>query len=257
MFRWFEYAQVYHPSKEWKLSPADLGRPYEDLTITAADRVPLSAWFFPADECSPRRNLAMLVCHGNGGNISHRLPLARAFLGMGVNVLLFDYRGYGHSGGELSEEGTYLDAQAAHAWLRQRGLSQIIAFGESLGGGIACELALREPVAGLILSNTFTSIGDIGAEMFPFLPIRWFNTIHYNTLAKLPRIKVPVLVMHSRDDEVVGFRHAERNFAAANEPKLFSETRGQHNETLALDPAQYLGGVEKLLALVEAANSAK
>jgi uncharacterized protein len=257
MFRWFEYAQVYHPSKEWEMSAADLGRPCEDITLTAADGVRLSAWFFPADENSPRRNTAMLVCHGNGGNISHRLPLARAFLGMGLNVLLFDYRGYGHSEGRLSEEGTYLDAQAAYGWLRRRGFSQIIALGESLGGGIASELALRESVAGLILSSTFTSIGDIGAEIFPWLPVRWFNTIHYNTLAKLPRIKVPVLIMHSREDEVIRFRHAERNFAAANEPKLFLETRGLHNETLDLDPAQYLGGVEKLLALIEAAAPCK
>lgn len=257
MFRWFEYSQVYHPAKDWDAAAADLGRPCEDITFTAADDVRLSAWFFPADETSPRRDIAMLVCHGNGGNISHRLPLAKAFLGLGVNVLLFDYRGYGHSEGTLSEEGTYLDAQAAHHWLARRGISKIIAFGESLGGGIASELALRETVAGLILSSTFTSIGDIGAEMFPWLPIRWFNTIHYDTRAKLPRIKIPVLVMHSRGDEVIGFRHGERNFAAANEPKLFTETRGGHNETLALDPGLYLGGVEKLLALIETAACRK
>ncbi len=251
MFRWFEYSQVYHPAKEWKAAAADLGRPCEDTTFTAADDIRLSAWFFPADETSPRRDIAMLVCHGNGGNISHRLPLAKAFLGIGVNVLLFDYRGYGRSEGNLSEEGTYLDAQAAYRWLARRGIAKIIAFGESLGGGIASELALREGVAGLILSNTFTSIGDIGAEMFPWLPIRWFNTIHYNTLSKLPRIKMPVLILHSREDEVIGYRHSEKNFAAANEPKLFTETRGGHNETLALDTEQYLGGVEKLLALVE------
>ena len=135
------------------------------------------------------------------------------------------------------------------AWLRQRGFAKIIAFGESLGGGVASELALRETVAALVLSSAFTSIGDIGAELFPWLPVRRFQTIKYDTLAKLPRIKVPVLVMHSREDEVVGFRHAERNFAAANEPKLFSETRGLHNETLALDPGSYLTGLEKLLAL--------
>jgi pimeloyl-ACP methyl ester carboxylesterase len=257
MFRWFEYAQVFHPSKVWEIPAADLGRPFEDLTLTAADGVRLSAWFFPADETSPRRNMALLVCHGNGGNISHRLPLAGALLGLGVNVLLFDYRGYGHSEGALSEEGTYLDAQAAYGWLRQRGFSQIIALGESLGGGIASELALRESVAGLILSSTFTSIGDIGAEMFPWLPIRWFNSIHYDTMAKLPRIRVPVLVMHSRGDEVIRYRHAERNFAAANEPKLFLEIRGLHNESLALDPALYLGGVEKLLALAEPAVPCK
>jgi fermentation-respiration switch protein FrsA (DUF1100 family) len=257
MFRWFEYRQVYQPSKDWDADPAGLGRPFEDITLTAADNVRLSSWFFPADENSPRRNTAMLVCHGNGGNISHRLPLCRGLLGTGVNVLLFDYRGYGHSGGRVGEEGTYLDAQAAYAWLRQRGIARIIAFGESLGGAVAAELAVREPIAGLVLSNTFTSIADVGAELFPWLPVRWFHTIHYSTLSKLPRIKVPVLVMHSRDDEIVRFQHAERNFAAANEPKLFWETHGLHNDTLALDPGLYLGGVEKFLALVGAAAPGK
>jgi uncharacterized protein len=257
MFRWFEYRQVYQPRKEWDAAAGDLGRPFEDVSFTAADDVRLSAWFFPADETSPRRNTAMLICHGNGGNISHRLPLCRGLLGTGVNVFVFDYRGYGHSEGAVGEEGTYLDAQAAHGWLRGRGFARVIAFGESLGGGVAAELAVRESVAGLVLSNTFTSIADVGADLFPWLPVRWFHTIQYNTLSKLPRIKVPILIMHSRDDEIVRFRHAEKNFAAANEPKLFWETHGLHNETLALDPARYLGGVEKFLALVDTAGPGK
>lgn len=253
MFRWFEYRQVYQPTRDWDANAADLGRPFEDIFFEAADGVRLSAWFFPADESSRRRDMAIIICHGNGGNISHRLPLCQALLGTGVNVLVFDYRGYGRSGGGLGEEGTYLDAQAAHGWLRRRGLSKIIAFGESLGGGVASELALRENITGLMLSNTFTSIADMGAEMFPFLPVRRFNTIKYDTLARLPRIKIPVAVMHSREDEVVPFRHAERNFAAANEPKLFWETRGLHNETLAVDSGRYVAGVEKLLAMIETA----
>ncbi len=257
MLRWFEFGQIYHPTRDWENAPADLGRPFEDITLTTADGVRLSAWFFPADKSSPRRHMAMLHCHGNGGNISHRLPMARAFLGLGVNVLLFDYRGYGHSEGALSEEGTWLDAQAAHGWLAKRGFSQIIAFGESLGGGIASELALRETVAGLILSGTFTNLADMGHLMFPWLPVHWFQTVKYDTLAKLPRIRVPVLVLHSREDEIVPFRFAERNFAAANEPRFFSETHGPHNEALLTDPAHYLGGVEKFLALVEASITPK
>lgn len=257
MFRWFEYSQIYHPTREWETSAADLGRPFEDIFITAADGVRLSAWFFPADKSSPRRHIAMVICHGNGGNISHRLPMSQAFLGLGVNVLLLDYRGYGHSEGTLSEEGTYQDAQAAHGWLRQKGFSQIIPFGESLGGGIACELALRETVAGLILSNTFTNLADMGHLMFPWLPVRWFQTVKYDTLSKLPRLKVPVLIMHSREDEIVPYRFAEKNFAAANEPKLFTETHGMHNETLSVDPTHYLAGVEKFLALVESSASPK
>src|SRR6185437_14772117 len=139
MLRWFEYGQIYHPAKEWAATGADLGRPFEDVYFTAADGVRLNAWFFPADADSPRAPLAVLICHGNGGNISHRLNLCQALLRTGVSVLVFDYRGYGRSGGKLSEEGTYRDAQAAWQWLRQRGFAaeKIILLGESLGGGIA------------------------------------------------------------------------------------------------------------------------
>jgi uncharacterized protein len=256
MLRWFEYGQIYRPSKEWAMTGAELGRPFQDIYFNASDGVRLNAWFFPADTNSPRRRFVMLVCHGNGGNISHRLDLCRVLLGAGVNVLIFDYRGYGRSEGRLSEEGTYRDAQAAYAWLRQQGFApeNIITFGESLGGGIASELAVRERVGGLVLQSTFTNIADIGAELFPWLPVRWFNTIKYDTVKKLARVRAPLLVMHSRNDRLIGFHHAERNFAAANEPKMFREISGEHNDSLALDRDRWIEGVGNFLRLVEAAQ---
>ena len=129
---------------------------------------------FPGEhEFRPAR-LAVLFCHGNGGNISHRLDTCAALLATGVSVFVFDYRGYGRSAGRPGEEGTYRDAQAAYQWLRQKGFAgtNIMAFGESLGGGVAAELAVREPLGGLVLQSTFTSIPDIGAELFPWLPVR-------------------------------------------------------------------------------------
>jgi fermentation-respiration switch protein FrsA (DUF1100 family) len=251
--RRFELRQIYHPRAEWEAQPSDLGRPVEDLFITTPDGVKLSAWFFPAKEDSPRRNKVMLVCHGNGGNISHRLQLTRLLLGTGTAVLLFDYRGYGRSGGEPGEEGTYVDAEAAYQWLRQRGFAaqDIIAFGESLGGPVAAELALREPLGGVVLQSAFTSIVDVGRELLWWLPVRWLNTIQYDTRAKLARVKVPVLVMHSRDDTLVRFHHAERNFAVANEPKLFQETEGDHNDSLFLEPGLGAKGLEKFLRMIE------
>ncbi|HWF17895.1 MAG TPA: alpha/beta hydrolase [Verrucomicrobiae bacterium] len=253
MLRWFEHAQIFHPKREWVTAPGDLGRPFEDVSFAASDGVRLSAWFFPADDGSPRSRFAMLVCHGNGGNISHRLDLCSSFLRTGVNVMLLDYRGYGHSEGKLSEEGTYLDVQAAHHWLRGRGFEpqNIIVFGESLGGAIACELALREQIGGLILQSTFTNIADIGAELFPWLPVRWLHTIKYDTWKKLPRIHVPVLVTHSRDDTLIHFHHAEKNFAAANEPKMFWETSGGHNYSNISDYDRCVEGIEKFLSRIE------
>jgi hypothetical protein len=252
MLRWFEHSQVYHPDRVMDATGAELGRPFEDVFFKASDGVELNGWFFPANTNSPRQHLAVLVCHGNAGNISHRLQTCAALLATGVSVLEFDYRGYGRSRGRPSEEGTYLDAQAACQWLRRKGFAgtNIIAFGESLGGGIAAELAVRELVGGLVLQSAFTSIPDVGADLFPWLPVRWLGTIRYHTLSKLPQLHVPVLVMHSPADELVGFHHGKANFAAANEPKLFWELRGDHNNPLA-DAKHFIAGLEVFLGRIK------
>jgi uncharacterized protein len=251
LFRWFEYNQVYHPSRGMDATGEELGRAFENVCFNAADGIELNGWFYPANTNSGRAHLAILICHGNGGNISHRLQFYQALLETGASVLAFDYRGYGRSQGRPGEEGTYRDAQAAHQWLRRKGFAgkDIIAYGESLGGGVASELCLREETGGLVLQSTFTSITDMGKERYPWLPVRWLGTIKYDTHGKLPRLKVPVLVMHSRGDELTGFHHAERNFAAANDPKLFWEIHGEHNDPVA-DRAWFVEGMEKFLALV-------
>jgi uncharacterized protein len=254
MLRWFEHSQVYHPDRVLSATGAALGRPFEDVSFKASDGAELNGWFFPAAANSPRARFVVVLCHGNAGNISHRLDTCVALLATGVNVFVFDYRGYGRSQGRPSEEGTYRDAQAAYQWLRQKGFpaTNIIAFGESLGGGVAAELAAREPIGGLVLQSTFTSIPDMGADLFPWLPVRWLGTIRYDTRSKLPHLKVPVLVMHSPADDLIGFQHGQRNFAAANEPKLFWELKGDHNDPLA-DAKHFLAGVERFLSLIEGA----
>ncbi len=247
MFRQFEHNQVYHPYRQLEAAPAELGRAFEDVRFKTDDGVELHGWFFPADTNSPRAQLAFLICHGNAGNISHRLDLSGALLETGASVFVFDYRGYGLSEGRPSEQGTYRDAQAAHAWLRRKQFrgERIIAFGESLGGGVASELALRETLGGLVLQSTFTSIPDVGKEIFPWLPVRWLSSIKYDTRTKLPRINLPVLVMHSREDDLIRFHHAEKNFAAANEPKIFCELLGSHNDG-AWEQKQFREAIEKL-----------
>jgi uncharacterized protein len=231
MLRWFEYSQIYHPSRVMDAAPGQLGRPFEDVFIPVEHGQRINAWYFPAtNAASP----VFLVCHGNAGNISHRLDLASLLLEAGGGVLFVEYRGYGRSDGKPGEENTYRDAQAAYHWLISKGVAatNIIAYGESLGGGIASELAAREPVAGLILQSTFTSMTDLGAELFPWLPVRLVSTIKYDTRAKLPKLRVPVLILHSRQDDLIAFHHAEQNFAAANEPKFLRELSGAHNEAL-------------------------
>lgn len=252
MFRWFEHRQVYHPTRELEADGRELGRAFEEAEFRTADGVRLHGWFFPASGRAEFANRAVLVCHGNGGNISHRLELVAALLETGVAVLVFDYRGYGRSEGRPGEEGTYLDAQAAHAWLRERGFAgeRILALGESLGGGVASELALRERLGGLVLHSTFTSITDLGGELFPWLPVRWLGSIKYDTRARLPRIQVPVLILHSRADTLVRFAHAEANLAAANPPKLLCELTGDHNDACA-DAAPITAAFRQFLELLE------
>jgi fermentation-respiration switch protein FrsA (DUF1100 family) len=226
-------------------------RRFEDVFFRASDGVELNGWFFPAGTNSPRAGLVILLCHGNSGNISHRLGMTQALLASGVNVFLFDYRGYGRSEGHPSEEGTYRDGVAAYGWLQQRGFAgkNILLFGESLGGGVASELATRFETRGLILQSTFTSIPDIGADLFPWLPVRWLGHIKYDTLSKLPRIKTPLLVMHSRADSLIRFHHSQRNFDAANEPKLFCELAGDHNDPLT-NRSKFIADIERFLNLI-------
>ena len=256
VLRWFEHRQVYQPFAAMETDGSELGRPFEDVYFLTSDGVRLNAWFFPAAPGSPRERLVYLLCHGNAGNISHRLEHAEALLETGAGVFLFDYRGYGRSAGTPGEEGTYRDAQAAYAWLREKGFAaeHIIPLGESLGGGVACELALRETVGGLVLQSTYTSVTDLGAELFPWLPVRWLSTVKYDTHSKLPRVKAPVLVMHSRGDSLIGFHHAERNLAAANEPKTLWEIGGDHNLFLNSDRARYVAGLDRFLARIAAAQ---
>jgi hypothetical protein len=248
MLRRFEHNTVYQPSRQMDASPSQLGRPYEELFIPVEKDGRVCAWYFPAGTNGAP---VVLVCHGNAGNISDRLDLCSLLLEAGAGVLLFDYRGYGRSNGKPDEEGTYRDAQAAYHWLREKGVAgaNIVAYGESLGGGVASELALREPLGGLILQSTFTSIPDLGAELFPWLPVRWLGKIHYDTRRKLPRLTIPLLILHSRRDDLINFGHAEKNFAAAHDPKFLREIQGGHNDGLWASRRLILEAVREFLRI--------
>lgn len=252
LFRWFEHSQIYHPSRLMDATGAELKRPFENVFFKTTDGVELNGWFYPADANSAGAKTVFLICHGNGGNIGHRLELYETLLGMGVSVFAFDYRGYGLSKGKPGEEGTYRDAQAAYQWLRQKGFAgrDIIAYGESLGGGIASELCVREQTGGLVLQSTFTNIPAIGAEMYPWLPVHLISTIKYDTHSKLPRLRIPVLIMHSPEDGLIGYRHSQENLKVANEPKFFCELQGEHNAP-AWEAPGFRDALEKFLAAVD------
>ena len=251
MLRWFEHKQVYIPSVRFERSGEWLGRPWEDVYFQAADGTVLNGWFFPCNEESLCPNVAVLLCHGNAGNISHRFGNYAVLLDAGLNVFAFDYRGYGRSKGVPGEKGTYQDAEAAYHWLVEKGFAetQIVGLGESLGGGIVSELAIRVPLGGIIVQSSFTSIPDLGAELFPWLPVKSLSSIRYDTQGKLSEIHVPVMIMHSREDSLVRFSHAEKNYAAANDPKRLWELEGDHNDTLASNAESYRNGIKEFLVL--------
>jgi fermentation-respiration switch protein FrsA (DUF1100 family) len=220
---------IWLPGKPGEITPRDENLQYEDLTLTTSDGERLHAWFLPAQG---EARGALLLSHGNAGTIEHRLHLARFFVEARVSVLLYDYRGYGSSTGSPSEEGTYADARAAWKELvEKRGFapSQILLYGESLGGGIAVQLATEVKSAGAILHDTFSSLDDAAAYHYPWLPVRWLLRTHYDNRSKIARVGAPVLVIHSPQDEVVPFALGQRLFDAAAEPKELLVTGGGHS----------------------------
>jgi fermentation-respiration switch protein FrsA (DUF1100 family) len=222
---------VYFPGPPPEETPADWGLAYEDVRLETSDGVSLSAWFIPAAGWGDIGTV--VFSHGNAGNIAARLPGARAFVECGLSVMLYDYRGYGASEGHPSEEGTYLDALAAYDWVvKQRGVApmRVLSYGESLGGAVAIELARRRPVGAVFVESTFTSLPDVGARIYPFLPVRLLATIRYASVDKVGKLGVPLLVAHSREDEIVPFELGRKLFTAAAQPKAFLETGGGHNE---------------------------
>lgn len=228
-------------------TPADIGLAFEDLRITTSDGIALHAWLVPAQ--GARR--IVLHCHGNGGNISHRLELLRILHGMGLSVLLFDYRGYGLSEGRPSEAGTYRDAEAVWRFLvEQRGYepASIIVDGHSMGAAVAAHLAQHVRPGALILESPFTSAPNVAAHHYWFLPARRLTRFRYATAEYVRSARSPALVIHSSGDRIVPIEMGREVFRNAPEPKAFLELPGDHNNAFLLAEAQYVGGLQRFLA---------
>ena len=234
------------PGREPEATPAAVGLAYEDVALQTVDDIRLHAWFIPAE--NPRATV--LFCHGNAGNISHRLDSIRLLHSLGLQVLIFDYRGYGKSEGRPSEKGTYRDVDAAWHYLREvRGLTEagIIIFGRSLGAAVAADLASRTRPAAVILESAFTSVPDMAAGIYPWLPVRLLSRYRYDNLGKVARIARPLLLVHSRQDEIIPFAHGERLFGRAREPKQFLELTGGHNDAFQSSRKAYTHGLKSFL----------
>jgi hypothetical protein len=208
-------------------TPDEIGLEYQNVWFEAQDGVKLHGWFLPHENAKA----SLLFCHGNAGNIGWRLESLRQFHSLEINVFIFDYRGYGKSEGWLSEKGTYLDGQAAYDWLKQKTPDKpLILFGRSMGTAIATDIAVHNPAAALIFESGFTSITDMGKELFPFLPVSLINSIQYNSLSKIADIDMPILVIHSKEDDIVPFHQGKAIYEKAQQPKEFYTMNGTHNE---------------------------
>jgi fermentation-respiration switch protein FrsA (DUF1100 family) len=243
----FQSRLVYFPSREIYATPDAEGMDYEAVVFEASDGVKLSGWFVPAEK--PRG--VVLFCHGNAGNISHRLDTMRFHRGLCLSSFHFDYRGYGQSEGRPSEKGTYLDVEAAWRYLtdeRKIPADQVVLHGRSLGAAVAAWLATERTPKALIIESSFTSMPDLGAGLYPFLPVRLISRFRYDTKAYLGQVSCPVLVVHSPQDEIIPFGHGRRLFEAAKEPKSFLEIAGSHNEGWVLSEKRYREGMNEFIS---------
>jgi len=225
----FQKRIIYQPRGQVAQTPEIIGLEYESVRLTTADGVSISAWYVP----SSMDRGTVLFCHGNAGNISGRLPTIGIFHALGLNVMIFDYRGYGDSEGSPGEKGTYLDAGAAWDHLidvRKAKPERIVVFGRSLGGAVATKLAIDRKPAAAILESTFTSIPDLAGRMYPIYPIRLLARVRYDTIKRIGDLNCPVLILHSPDDEIIPYAHGRKLFEAAPEPKQFVEMTGGHND---------------------------
>jgi hypothetical protein len=253
LLRLLENSFIFFPGFPGRLSgdwnPREL--PKEDVWFTASDGVKLHAWWVPAEGAE----FTFVCFHGNAANIALRAEAYAALRALPANVLAVEYRGYGKSEGSPSEQGIYLDAQAAHDYLTgPRGIrpERLIAYGQSLGTAVAVDLATQRPVGGLVLEAPFPSAAAVARRVYFFLPgITLALRAKFETARKLATLRVPVLVAHCRQDPVIAFSFGEQVFAAANEPKKFYPVEAYcHEEISLVAPREYAPVLREFLTMV-------
>ncbi len=226
----FEESLVFFPAKYPEGDWHPRGLAVEDARFAAADGTQLHGWYLP--HSSPKA--VILWAHGNAGNLTHRAEVLRRLNQLGLSVVIFDYRGYGQSEGSPSEQGILDAARAARAWLaRKAGVpeSEIVLFGDSLGGAVMVDLAAKDGARGLILDHTFTSLPDVAAHHYPWLPVRALMRIRLDSLSKIGDYHGPLLQLHGNADTIVPYKLGRKLFEAANEPKWFVTVEGaDHND---------------------------
>ena len=239
---------VYHPhpwiERDWARVS---GLPLEEVWFQAEDGTKLFGWYVEASPAAP----VLLWCHGNAGNVIHRLENLAELYRLGLSVFIFDYRGYGRSAGKPSEEGLYQDALAAHAYLtNRRGVrpERLILFGRSLGAAVAGTVAGERPAAGLILESPFPSIAAMARAHYAGLPMHWLLSGRFPLNERLQRVSMPVLVIHGDRDDIVPIALGREVFDAAREPKSFYVIEGaDHNDSYLVGGRAYFQRLKQFI----------
>jgi len=246
-WNWFVEKQVFFPDTTIEQTPADFDLPFEDIWFTSSDSIRLHGWLIPA---SPSTHI-LLFCHGNAGNISHRLDNVRLLNQRGISVFIFDYRGYGRSDGSISEKGFYLDSEAAHEVARkwaETHKAKLIVFGRSLGGIAATHLGATKSCDGLILESTFTNMGAMARAHYPLPFAESLLKNRLNAVGEIDQVRAPILFFHGDKDRIVPIRLGRGLFEAAPNPKEFVIIPGAgHNDTFYVAGKDYFDKLESFL----------
>lgn len=230
---------IFFPSRTLDALPSQAGLEVQEIFFSTADGLQLHAWYAPAGPSEP----VLLHCHGNGGNISHRLGLMTALRRVGLGVFLFDYRGYGLSQGVASEAGIYEDARAAYRYVvEELGIppERLVLAGHSLGGVVAARLAAQVPARALILESTFTNLGDMARRHYFWLPTRFLWAEKFNAVGGVSATAIPKLVVHGSRDTIVPYELGQKLYRLGAEPKTFHTVTGAgHNDLYEVGGQSY------------------
>ncbi len=256
---WFsahESKFLFFPGKNIETSPEAFGIVYGQVTVPSTDSVKLVCWIIPSADTS---TLWLLYLHGNAGNVGKRgyVEHYAQLHKLGLNILAVDYRGYGESSGNPSEQGLYDDARAGYEYLRSAQrvpAERIIVYGYSLGSGVAVDLASNVPTAALIVEGSFTSIPDVGQEHYPYLPVRLVARSQFASKLKIGAIVAPKLFIHAVDDHTVPIQYGRELFEIAAAPKTFLEVKGGHDTAHNVDAQLFYGGIQLFLIQVRASH---
>jgi fermentation-respiration switch protein FrsA (DUF1100 family) len=231
---------IYFPTQEPGLAPPSM----TEVALETSDGLRLAGWLSPPT--GPDLHRAVLVANGNGGDRSHRVPLAHALNQRGFTVLLFDYRGYGGNPGSPSEEGLFKDIRAAFAYLiKLFEMDDIILFGESLGTAVVTDLATEHRVGGLVLRSPFTDLASVGARHFPFLPVRLLLRDRFPLLDKVEAVRSPIAVIYGDADSVVPPSLSQAVARRASVEPVVVEG-ADHNDPVLVDGPPVIGAVVAL-----------